>query len=87
MSPPNNGDSPIFSNYHGMMVFFFSNRTNLVREFQRLGKILEFEDALQSFDSIHFFDLPLRDLGMQQINFTISHGRLPSLTRNTLRLR
>src|SRR5215207_5774292 len=60
----------------GMMGFLFSKLANFVREFQRLGKILELEDPFQTLDTIHFFDLPFRNLRNQHIDLTIRHGRL-----------
>ena len=51
-------------------------------EFEGPGKILEFEDMLYSFDSVHFLDLALRDLWLQYINFTLGQDRLVTATAN-----
>jgi hypothetical protein len=74
--PPDECYSSPLGNDQRMVVFFLSNCADFVRKLQRLDKVLEFIDALQSFHPIDFFDLPLWDLWLQYGNVALRHGQL-----------
>ena len=51
-----------FGHNQRMMILFFSNRADLVRELQRLSEVLEFEDFFQALHSFNLFNLPLMNM-------------------------
>jgi len=57
------------------MTLFICKLAYLVREFQRLRKVVERKDASQAFDSFELHDVPVRDLGMKLGDLGIGHGR------------
>jgi hypothetical protein len=47
------------------MPLFLGKRAYLLREFQRLRKIVDRKDASQAFDSIELHDVPVSDVAMK----------------------
>ena len=59
MRPPLDGYPSPLGNYQWMMIFLLRDHPNLVCGSNCLNKILNLEHALQTFDTIHFDDLPI----------------------------
>jgi hypothetical protein len=69
------------------MPLFICKLAYLVRELQRLRKIVEGKGASQAFDSIKLDDFPVRDLGLKFGDLGIRHGRFVFAACDALHLR
>jgi hypothetical protein len=59
-----------------MMIFFLCNFANLIREFQCLSKILEFENSFKPLHAFNFLDLPVRKLRLKFSDLVVGQGGL-----------
>jgi hypothetical protein len=66
-----------------MVVFLFRDGTHLVRKFQGLRKVLEFEYPLQALFPLHFLHLPMGNMKPQIIDLGIGERWLTFSTGNT----
>ena len=62
------------------------DRTDLVRKFEGLGKVLELKNTLQALHPVYFPDHPFRDLGMHHIHFSLGDRRFACTTGHTFHL-
>jgi hypothetical protein len=82
--PPLDYDPAPLGDDQRVMSLFFGDDGDLVRERNCFNKVLELEDALQVFDSVHLFDLPANDVQHQIFNFGVGQGRLAAATGDAL---
>src|SRR5512132_672242 len=84
--PPCDRRPTPFGQQRRVMRLFRRELANLVREFQRLRKVVDRKDASQAFDSTELHDVPVRDLAMKLGGLGIRHGRCVLAARNALHL-
>ena len=84
MRPPLDSDPAPLGDDQRVVIFLFRDDADLVCEGNCFHEVFEFEDTLQTFDAVHFFDLPVQSLQMEFFNFSIGQGRLAATTGNTL---
>jgi hypothetical protein len=87
---PNDRHFPPFGDDHRMMVFGLCDRSDLVSARQGLREVLEFEDAFETLEAIHFRDLPLGDLceaARARRSWTIALRGINCLTKSWMSVR
>src|SRR3990170_4961594 len=84
--PPGDRHFAPFSQQRGMMSFCLCSFTDVIGKRQCLGKIPEFEDALESFDTIAFHNLPCWHLWMIFAYLRVRNRRLTYAAGNAFHL-
>src|SRR5262245_35558507 len=75
MGPPGHRDLAPLGEEGRMMVLSLGDRTHPVGEGQRVGKVREVEDSLESSDAVAFHEMPVRDLARELGDLGLGHAR------------
>jgi hypothetical protein len=84
MRPPRNGDAAQLCENCRMMSFGLRERTDLVRELERFGEVLETKDALKLGNSFALRDFPVGNLRLEFGDFLLGHSRRIGATGATI---
>jgi hypothetical protein len=80
VGPPIDGDAPPFGEQGWMVIFGFGEVADLVGEFERLQKVIKFEDATQAGDAVDGDDVPIGRLRFEQFDLDVAQRRLAAAT-------
>jgi hypothetical protein len=83
VSPPLHGYTAPLRDDQRMMALFFRDRADLVRECERLDKLLGPEGAFQPLNPVDFLNLPIRHLRLKLLDLSIGNGRLAGPASHT----